>query len=421
MKHLLLTFALCLFCCAFCPVTTGDAPAEPKPPVPPPAGSSPTVRDSCANFWTLTPAANNTRELRVLPAQAPQSWQTTDIKGITPGSWQSVRADELGFVWLLSAQRTLRFDPRKLQEPAVEMPFAPTSVATSKTWRVVSRMPASNHDLTAAVLGNKMYVSGGLTAEWGLPTASHPFAELWELNAQTWRWRVATRLSRERIYCATATFAGKIWVLGGDVLEPDGKREATTLTEIYDPRTGQLAPGPPTQIARPMPVAFSANGRLYIVGNPRGAYDQPGQMESLGPGETVWRREPDGPTGMGPLAGVAHEGKLYVLVPKQGLAIFDTQTRTWTLEKPAAIQRSCQMAVYRQEIWLLGGRDTASEELTQIYNPRTRQWRNGPSLPRPLSWGAAATVAGKLVVTGGAGSYGRDYLYNDRTFVLQER
>ncbi|MFN8005344.1 MAG: kelch repeat-containing protein, partial [Acidobacteriota bacterium] len=70
---------------------------------------------------------------------------------------------------------------------------------------------------------------------------------------------------------------------------------------------------------------------------------------------------------------------------------------------------------------LLGGRDTASEELTQIYNPRTRQWRNGPSLPRPLSWGAAATVAGKLVVTGGAGSYGRDYLYNDRTFVLQER
>jgi hypothetical protein len=67
-------------------------------------------------------------------------------------------------------------------------------------------MPASNHDLTAAVLHNKLYVAGGLTAELGFPTRSHPFDELWELDPKGWHWRVAGRFGRGRIYCATAAF-----------------------------------------------------------------------------------------------------------------------------------------------------------------------------------------------------------------------
>jgi N-acetylneuraminic acid mutarotase len=75
-------------------------------------------------------------------------------------------------------------------------------------------MPASNHDLTAAVLHDKVYVSGGLTAEWGFPTRSHAFDELWELDPKSWRWRVAARFGRARIYCATAVLEQLI-VTGG--------------------------------------------------------------------------------------------------------------------------------------------------------------------------------------------------------------
>ena len=394
--------------------------AMPKPPVAPPAGSLPAVRDTCTNFWTLAPAEKGTRKLLVLPAQAATAWIEPNINGASPDKWSEIRADELGFVWLTLGARIVRFDPRKPQEGAGEVALAPTSVASQKNWEIVARMPASNHDLTAAVLRNKFYVAGGLTAEWGFPTRSHPFDELWELDTKNWQWRVAEKFGRGRIYCATAAFDNKIWIIGGDVIEADGTRHAVTTVQFYDPQTSTISDGIPNTIARPMPIALAAGGRLYVMGNERDKYDQPGQMESIGAGEKIWRREPDAPTGMGPLAGATLDGKLYVAVRDRGLVIFDTATKRWELEasfKP----RSCQMTAYRGEIWMLGGRDTVGEDQTLIYAPRTKRWRQGPLLPRPLSWGAAEVVNGKLIVTGGAASYGKDYLYNDRTFVLRER
>ena len=418
MKRLIAQLIWLAFACL--PICSQPAARTPKPSVAPPAGSLPAVRDTCANFWTLAPTENGMRKLLALPAQAPTAWIEPNINGAAPDKWSAIRADEIGFVWLTQGARTVRFDPRKPQEGARETAFVPTTVATQQQWEVVARMPASNHDLTAAVLRNKFYVAGGLTAEWGFPTRSHPFDELWELDPKGWRWRVAGRFGRGRIYCATAAFDNKIWIIGGDVIEADGTRHAVTTVQLYDPRTGSMTEGIPNTIARPMPMALAAGGRLYVMGNERDKYDQPGQMESIGAGETTWRREPDGPTGMGPLAGATLDGKLYVAVRDRGLAIFDTATKRWEVDasfKP----RSCQMTAYRGEIWMLGGRDTAGEDQTLIYAPRTREWRQGPRLPRPLSWGAAEVINGQLIMTGGAASYGRDYLYNDRTFVLRDK
>lgn len=392
-----------------------------KPPTKPPAGSSSVIRDVCANYWALAPASNQQRQLLVLPAQSPTAWIAPNISGIGPDNWQTISTDDDGFVWLKSAGRTLRFDPRKIEAGAIEA--AMPSPKTETRWQAVTRMPVSNHDLTAAVLNGRFYVAGGLTADWGFPARSHPFDELWELNPTNWSWRVAAKFHRARIYCATAAFDNKVWVLGGDVIEPDGKRYAVTITELCDPRTGNITTGPESTIARPMPLALTVKNRLYVVGNPRDQYDQPGKMESIGKGETQWRQEPDGPAGMGPLAGTSLDDKLYVLVPKKGLAIFDTKAQQWEMISPPSIPRSCQMAAYRNEIWLMGGQDITDKTQTLIFNPTTRAWRNGPPLPRPNSWGAAATVGGKLVVTGGAAlrsENDRVYIYNDRTFVLRD-
>jgi len=61
---------------------------------------------------------------------------------------------------------------------------------------------------------------------------------------------------------------------------------------------------------------------------------------------------------------------------------------------------------------------TASAAST-ILNTKTKAWRQGPRLSRPLSWGAAVIVGNQLIVTGGAASYGKDYLYNDLTLVFR--
>lgn len=391
------------------------------PQLTPPAGSMPAVRDTCSNWWTLAPAEKGQRKLLVLPAQEPK-WIEPNIAGTEPANWTAIRTDEIGFVWLMQGKRSVRFDPRKPKEGAKEMTFAPTTVAEQKDWQIVARMPASNHDLTAAVLGNKFYVAGGLTAEWGFPTRSHPFDELWELDTKSWRWRVAGKFGRGRIYCATAAFAGKIWIIGGDVIDPDGTRHAVTTVQLYDPKTGNVTEGVPNTIARPMPMALVANGRLYVMGNERDKDGNtgrlPGRMESIGVGETVWRQEPDSSMILGPLAGATLDGRLYVAVRDRGLAIYDTTTKLWELDEKFK-PRSCQMTAYRGEIWMMGGRDTAGEDQTLIYSPKTKAWRQGPRLPRPLSWGAAEVVSGQLIVTGGAASYGKDYLYNDLTFVLR--
>jgi hypothetical protein len=50
---------------------------------------------------------------------------------------------------------------------------------------------------------------------------------------------------------------------------------------------GRLERGPEPELARPMPLALEAGGRLYVMGNARGEYDRPGRMESLGRGETL--------------------------------------------------------------------------------------------------------------------------------------
>jgi hypothetical protein len=294
-------------------------------------------------------------------------------------------------------------------------PSAPAS-DTEFEWQASARMPETNHDITGAVLDGKFYVAGG-TTELQNPKRAHAFDEVWELDPLAWKWRVAGKLSRARVYCATAAFAGKIWIIGGNVPERDASHRAVNTVELYDPETGGVTAGPQSPVARPMPVALTTAGRLYVMGNPQGEVELPGKIESIGEGENTWRAEPDGPCGMGPLAGAALDGKLYVVIPKTGFAIFDTMTRTWEVLAPPSIPRSCQMTAYRGEIWMMGGRGIADGRQTLIFNPETRAWRNGPPLPRELAWGAAGVVGDLLIVAGGH-STGE---YMDATYVLRKK
>ncbi len=387
------------------------------------SGSVEVVRDLCANEWRLEVVGEGKSRLMVRPAQAPGEWVAANVPGLIVDRWTGVGTAEDGFIWLVREGRSYRFDPRHPEKGLAEGLRRPERIPGQGAWKVVARMAESNHDLTGAVVGGKLYIGGGLTADWGFPARSHPFDTLQVFDPRAREgWAVAAKLHRERIYCATAAFDGRVWVIGGDYIEPDGSRYAVRTVEVYDPRTGRLERGPEPELARPMPLALEAAGRLYVMGNGRGEYDRPGRMESLGRGETKWRPEPEGPAGMGPLAGAALDGRLYVVVPGKGLAVFDARSSKWEVIDSPAAPRSCQMAAWKGEIWMMGGRDITNLAETRIYNPRTRSWRMGPELPIPLSWGAAGVVDGRLYVTGGAAERAPDdrtWIYNDRTFRLE--
>jgi hypothetical protein len=156
-----------------------------------------------------------------------------------------------------------------------------------------------------------------------------------------------------------------------------------------------------------MPLAVHIGKRIYVAGNDK--------LLSIGIGESKWKAEPDMPMGKGlkALAGCVWKEQFYVTVPKLGLVAFDPQAHAWNLVSAEWQPRSAEVAAFRDELWVMGGREIGDGRTTMIFDGKV--WRRGPDLPRELAWGAAAVVNGRLMVTGGAA--GR--CYNDRTFLLR--
>ena len=55
---------------------------------------------------------------------------------------------------------------------------APTTPTPASAWKEVARLPCGNHDIAAIVLGDFMYISGGL-APGGFPNQYRVFDEVW--------------------------------------------------------------------------------------------------------------------------------------------------------------------------------------------------------------------------------------------------
>ncbi|HRE83167.1 MAG TPA: PQQ-dependent sugar dehydrogenase [Opitutaceae bacterium] len=401
----------------------GNAFAVQQSAVPPPAGATKIVRDTAANLWTLlAPTTGGTTSLWVLPADAPTSWKPVQIEDLPNGPWTEIEAFSNRTVVVTGPAGKWSFDPRSLKAKRTGVDEIMAASSPSKgPWRDVAGMPASNHDIMGAVLNGRMYVAGGLTANHGFPVKTKAFDELWALDPVGWSWQIAARFSQPRIYCATVAFEGRIWILGGDVLDTEGKRSTTTRVEIFDPTTQKLTAGPSLPFALQAPLAFSAGGRIWILGSRNRS--ERGQMASLGAGESAWRVESEALPHMWALAGTVLNDQLYACVPNTGLVRFDPATKAWTTIPGPTRTRSAQVAAWNGEIWIMGGCDITDWSETWVYNPAQKKWRTGPALPVPLAWGAAAVINDQLIVAGGAGLRGpaaeNNYVFSDRTYALR--
>ena len=253
--------------------------------------------------------------------------------------------------------------------------------------------------------------------DWGPPKLNRAFSDILRYDPLLDRWDRAAVLARPRIYCATVALGGRIWVIGGDEMLPDGRRQPTDSVDILDPETGILASGPTLPFAQTAPLGVVAGERIYVVGHPN--RNSRGRMDSIGLGEGSWRREPDGPEGMWALAGAEAGGLIYVSVPAIGLVSFDPARRTWRRIGGPSAPRSPQVVSWRSDIWIMGGRDVEDGRQSLIYRPADGSWHQGPSLPRPLSWGAAAAAENRIYLMGGASGTAqseRPYVYSDQVF-----
>lgn len=331
-----------------------------------------------------------------------------------PANMVRIAADGEGSIWAHTREKAFR------------LTAAPD--AWQRHWQLVARLPGGNHDLSGDVLHGRFYMAGGQSAGWGYPAVRHAFDQIFKFNPVTNSWRIAARLANPRFYNGTSHLEDKIWVIAGNRRNENGEAVYLSSVEICDPSTGSTVPGPATPLPIEMPVAVHIGGRIYVAGGVNATfsanrlshtYDKPGMLISIGAGEKEWRKEPDGYTGMSAMSGAALGSRFYLSVPSRGLVCYDTQERVWqTIPHPRELTmpRSPQMAAYRGEIWMMGGRDVANPTQCLIYNPAADSWRSGPALPFGLSWGAAAEVGGRLALIGGA--TGR--FYSNATYLLRE-
>ncbi|WP_158499701.1 Kelch repeat-containing protein [Zobellia galactanivorans] len=291
--------------------------------------------------------------------------------------------------------------------------------AWMENWEMVARMPGSNHDLRGDVLDHRFYMAGGLTAEYGYPMDSYAYSKLFAFDPETNNWEVIADLGVPRVYCATGTLNGQLWVAGGDLLPEKGERHTTRMVQKVDPKSGTVKTAPSLNNNLSAPLAFNSRGRLYVMGytNWLGDAQAPLYVTSIGEGETQWRTEPTGPEGKGAIYGCKYKDQICIVVANTYLALFDPITNQWTtIDMPLKV-RSPQVASINDEIWVMGGRDTNNQAGVQIYNLKNKQWKMGPDLPRELAWGVGFNLNGQLYVTGGAAGKS----YNNRTFRLKNK
>ncbi|MBT5060050.1 MAG: hypothetical protein HOM68_26145 [Gemmatimonadetes bacterium] len=83
-------------------------PDSPSASIPAPL---PLALDIYGNRWSLT-GEDNSRQVLVLPANAPDLWQVT---WLAAGAWEFLFADSVGYVWVVSRDEIRRFCPRHME------------------------------------------------------------------------------------------------------------------------------------------------------------------------------------------------------------------------------------------------------------------------------------------------------------------
>jgi hypothetical protein len=304
---------------------------------------------------------------------------------------------------------------------AIECQPAPAN-AWQKHWKLTARMPHSNHDLHGAVLGDRLYVAGGMTKMYGYPSQPKLVDEVWEYRPDREVWTVPAKLAGPRVYNAEAAFDGKLWVIGGDTLDENERRVPTDRVETYDPKQVAIAAGPKLLAARAMPVAAVLGERLYVVGDVRGRRGA-SPCESIGRGEREWQAEPDAPFSLGSPAACVFAGKWYVWTQGGGIKCFDPATSKWEPFETPHRGRVPEMTAHAGRLWVLGGRGAENDRGVFAYDPKMKAWQPGPDLPRPLSWAAAVELGGALHVAGGAAELAHakgEFVFSNATFRLRD-
>ncbi len=217
-------------------------------------------------------------------------------------------------------------------------------------------------------------------------------------------WRRATDMDTPVTESASAAAGGFIYTGGGI--------GAFSRFNRFDPASGSHQDMPQLPGPRHHPMMTTDGNDIYVAG---------GYISKLGlenPGNNFWRFDPDVgvweilpdlPKARAAGAAVYMNSRIWVVGgvgPGRELQSYDIRTGIWELylNAPLMFRNHLQAVAFENEIWWLAGRTDSADRTTNdvlIWNPVTREWREGPPMNHARAGLAARVVQGQIMVAGG--------------------
>jgi N-acetylneuraminic acid mutarotase len=223
-------------------------------------------------------------------------------------------------------------------------------------WEPRQTKPVPAADITAGVIGGKIYVPGGRLEDG----SSSNVLEIYDPATDSWS--LGAVMPAPRSAYALTVFEGKLYIFGGW----DGK-EDTSTTFRYDPELNEWEILEPMPTARSFSGAAVSDGKVYVLGGRSGE-------KSLAVNEIYWP---------------AREG---------------TNEPRWTSAAALPAGRFAMGVASIVDILYLVGGETQQEGggITLAFVPAQNEWQEFPE-PQVLTWSrmGVALLGSELYVLGG--------------------
>lgn len=214
-------------------------------------------------------------------------------------------------------------------------------------WQVVGQMPDPvTGENGSTTVDGMIYVAGGVGG-------SNSFRRY---DPDTANWQPLANMPGGRNHLMVTSYQDSVYVFGGFGGAIIGDLSNSTNAWRYDIGSGSWETLPNLPLANASGGATVLNDRVWVVS---------------GLGQALWTWDP-------------RRGGWEIL----------PRSRTGNDDHTQAV-------AFEGEIWLLGGRGTSTSRRVDIFNPITREWREGPEMNDWRSGFATKVVQGQLMVAGG--------------------
>jgi DNA-binding CsgD family transcriptional regulator len=228
----------------------------------------------------------------------------------------------------------------------------------SNTWSTLKEKPTAVYDASAAVIGEKIYIPGGVKEDGSLTNIVEVF------NPRKNEWENVADLPIPISGYGLASYEGQIFLFGGW----DGQKPLDSVWR-YDPNTDTWHPGSPMLTARLHPAVLADGGKIYVMGGSDGV-SKLSTNESYSPyieleKENPWKVEPDLPEKLSGYTAIKLYDKVAVIGGKSVVSgaidqfHYSTVQREWQIininSEPASPILDAAYVLLGDNIYVIGG------------------------------------------------------------------